>query len=141
MDFRRSAAGFLKQMRSRIPSWILGQPLRRLDRQGQYSRKPLRCRPITVAGFTMAKTSDHSGHTLRSIIPKSRFRRLSTRVDVSASALRPAGAVRASPKRRPGDCERNPPSPRKSCQPYRSQISCKTVQRFREPHLIHGANY
>jgi hypothetical protein len=66
------------QMRSRILPWILGRPLGRLNCQRQYSRKPLRCHPITVAGFTMARTSDHRGHTLRSMIQKSRLRRLST---------------------------------------------------------------
>ena len=65
------------RMRVRTSSVILGRPSRRLDRQRQYSRKPLRCHAITVAGFTTTSTSDHRGHTLRSRIQKSRSRCLS----------------------------------------------------------------
>jgi hypothetical protein len=49
--------------------------------------------------------------------------------DVSASARRPAGAGRAPPRRRPGDCEtilRRRPESRQS---YRSRISCNTLPR------------
>ena len=56
----------------------LGRPIRRLDRQRQYSRKPARCQVITVAGFTIAKAPDHRGYTFRSMIQNSRSSRFNT---------------------------------------------------------------
>jgi hypothetical protein len=64
-------------MRVRISSLTLGRPPRARERQRQYSRKPARCHAITVPGLTIAKTSDHRGHRLRSTLQKRRSRRFS----------------------------------------------------------------
>jgi hypothetical protein len=41
-------------------------PPRGRERQRQDRRKPTRCHPTTVSGFTMTRTSDHRGHMYRS---------------------------------------------------------------------------
>lgn len=55
----------MRWMRLRVSSLILGCPRRGWDRQRQYLRKPARCQPTTVSGFTISKTSDHRGQTRR----------------------------------------------------------------------------
>ena len=60
-------------------SWLtLGRPPRGRDRQRPYRRKPARCHPTTVLGFTIARTSDHLGQRCRKAVQKKRSQRLST---------------------------------------------------------------
>lgn len=81
VDLRRSPAGVLKAHLANQTADLVCDPRSAAPPPGcqrQYSRKPLRCHAITVAGSTMARTSDHRGHTLRSRIQKSRSSRLRT---------------------------------------------------------------
>jgi hypothetical protein len=69
---RRSPSGIFgchSEDQVRISSLTLGWPLRRRDRQRQYKRKPARCHPTNVSGFTMTTTSDQRGH--RQEVPQS----------------------------------------------------------------------
>jgi hypothetical protein len=50
------------RVRISLPTW--GRPGCRRERQRQYKRKPARCHPTTVSGFTIANTSDHRGPKL-----------------------------------------------------------------------------
>jgi hypothetical protein len=65
----------IRRMRVRISSLTVGRPPRGLDRQRQYRRKPARCHPTTVSGFTMTRTSDYRGHRYRRVVQKNRSRR------------------------------------------------------------------
>jgi hypothetical protein len=67
----------MRRTRVRISSLTLGRPPRGRDRQRQYRRKPARCHPTTVSGFTMTRTSDHRGHICRSVAQKKRSQRFS----------------------------------------------------------------
>ena len=67
----------MRRMRVRTSSLSLGRPPRGRDRQRQYRRKPDRCQPTTVSGFTMTRTSDHRGHMCRRAVQKKRSRRFS----------------------------------------------------------------
>src|SRR5713226_2130941 len=62
----------MRRMRVRISSLTFGRPPRGRDRQRQYRRKPARCHPITVSGFTMTRTSDHRGHMCHRVVQKKR---------------------------------------------------------------------
>jgi hypothetical protein len=44
-----------------ISSGVFGRPLRGLDFQRQYARKPARCQRITVSGLTIFKASSTPG--------------------------------------------------------------------------------
>src|SRR5258708_4832032 len=48
-------------MSCRISSGVFGRPLRGLDFQRQYARKPARCQRITVSGLTIFKASSTPG--------------------------------------------------------------------------------
>ena len=65
----------MRRMRIRTSSLTLGRPPRGRDRQRQYRRKPARCHPTTVSGFTITRTSDHRGHMCRRVVQKKRSRR------------------------------------------------------------------
>jgi len=62
---------------ARISSVIFGRPPCGLDCQRQYRRKPARCHPTTVSGFTRTRTSDQRGHICRRLVQKKRLRRFS----------------------------------------------------------------
>ncbi len=63
----------LRWMRSRTSRATLGRPpLRRRDFKVQNRRKPLRCQPTTVSGFTMNGTSRRSGRIRERITHNSR---------------------------------------------------------------------
>ena len=47
----------MRRMRVRISTLTLGRPPCGRNRQRQYKRKPARCHPTTVSGFTMTRTS------------------------------------------------------------------------------------
>src|SRR5260370_15736288 len=66
-----------RRIRVRISSLTLGRPRLGRDRPRQYRRKPARCHPTTVFGFTMTRTSDHRGHMYRRLVQKKRSRRFS----------------------------------------------------------------
>src|SRR5260370_2083775 len=68
-----------RRIRVRISSLTLGRPPLGRDRQRQYRRKPARCHPTTVFGFTMTRTSDHRGHMYLRLIQNKRSRRISKR--------------------------------------------------------------
>ena len=51
---------------------IFGRPARGRDRQRQKRRKPARCQPITVSGFTRTRTSVQRGQHWRRAVQKSR---------------------------------------------------------------------
>ena len=60
----------MRRTRVRISSLTFGRPPRGRDRQRQYMRKPARCHPTTVSGFTMTRTSDHRGQMRRKSGPE-----------------------------------------------------------------------
>src|SRR5258708_7240186 len=51
-------------MSRRISSGVFGRPLRGLDFQRQYARKPARCHRITVSGLTILKAASTPGASL-----------------------------------------------------------------------------
>jgi hypothetical protein len=52
----------MRLMRARTSRGIAGRPpLRRRDFHVQYWRKPFRCQPMTVSGFTITNTSRQVG--------------------------------------------------------------------------------
>ena len=61
-----------RRIRPRTSSGIADRPLPGRDRQRQYSRKPARCQPMTVSGFTMTRRSVHRGQRRRSVVQNSR---------------------------------------------------------------------
>lgn len=67
----------IQRTRARISLLTLSRPLRGYDRQGHYRRKPARCHPTIVSGFTMTRTSDHRGHICRRVVQKKRSRQFS----------------------------------------------------------------
>src|SRR5215472_15642966 len=52
-------------MRSRSSEVIVGRPRRRRERKRQYRRKPARCQPTTVSGFTISNALAHFDHQRR----------------------------------------------------------------------------
>jgi hypothetical protein len=62
-------------MRFRTSTLTFGRPPRGRDRHRQYRRKPARCQPTTVSGFTIAKTLDQLGHRCRKAVQKNRSQR------------------------------------------------------------------
>ena len=63
-----------RRIRTRISSLILGRPPRGRDFQRQYSRKPARCQPTTVSGWTITSASFHRDQVTRKTVQKSRSR-------------------------------------------------------------------
>src|SRR6185295_15606852 len=61
-----------RRIRPRTSSVIFGRPPRGRDRQRQYSRRPVRCQPTTVSGFTMTRTSAQREQMRRRVVQKSR---------------------------------------------------------------------
>ena len=58
-------------------SWaIFGRPERRRESKRQYQRKPARCQPTTVSGFTTTSTLAHLDHQRRRPSQKRRSQRL-----------------------------------------------------------------
>jgi len=59
-------------MSARISTANFSLPPRDRDRRRQYSRKPTRCQPTTVSGFTTIRTSAHLDQTRRRVVQNSR---------------------------------------------------------------------
>ena len=73
-----------RRISSRISCVICGRPLCGRERQRQYSRKPARCQPMTVSGFTMTRTSAQRDQERRRVVQKN----LSSRFKMSRGRLR-----------------------------------------------------
>jgi hypothetical protein len=55
-------AMLISRISRRISSGTFGLPPRRLDFQRQYNRKPARCQPTMMSGFTIASASQIFGN-------------------------------------------------------------------------------
>jgi hypothetical protein len=65
----------MRRMSWRSSELTPGLPAARRESQRQYSRKPARCQPTTVSGFTMTSTSAHCDYICRSVAQYSRSHR------------------------------------------------------------------
>src|SRR5215471_12790870 len=73
-----------RRIRPRISSVTLGRPPCDRERQRQYSRKPARCQPTTVAGCTISSASAQRDQQRRSVVQNN----LSSRVSCGRGRLR-----------------------------------------------------
>ncbi len=80
-----------RRMRVRNSGLTFGRPPCGRDRQLQCRRKPSRCQPTTVSGFTITRTSDHLGHRYRNAVQKKRWRLSWRRRRLQEQRLRDCG--------------------------------------------------